>query len=624
MPIEVATEVLSPQADDASGRIAGDDIRGRIDGSGQNSALLNFETSFARTLLRSMRWLVEGLRFLMVMLWDRARGRRDARSQGRRLRQMFERMGGTAVKVGQQLSVRIDLLSYEICDELSQLLDRMPAFDVSYAIERVEHTIGKPLEEVFDAFDPEPIGAASIACVYQARLKTGEHVAVKVRRPLVARQFATDLRFLDWFTQVPELLALVKPGFFEHLRMELRLMLLEELDFEREARYQRLFRQAARKAHIDWLTAPQVYTEYCGPDVMVSEYVTGVWCRDLLAAQESQDHEFLAYAKTHNIAPKLVARRLLHTQFWSCYEALFFHADPHPSNVIIQAGSKMVFLDFGACGTTSRAVQRNQQALLDRMVRNDVGGMADVALQLLAPLPRVDEYEFKKRIEDAYHRVIYALRDKDSAWWERTTMSLWLTMVKVTREFKLPINIDVMRQFRSSLLYDTLAFRLDGQLDLPREYKRYRREAAHRAWRTMRRQIEKVTPRQVRHGSLQGLDRAADSVTQTSWRAETTAEKLSLSLQAAINKGSYFAITAMRFVAQAAVVIGVIAVLRIGWQIVRSEPITPVWTLLSRDVLLHPLVLTVVGGLLLLNVRRALLRLGEPDDQGERIRKPWA
>ena len=68
-----------------------------------------------------------------------------------------------------------------------------------------------------------------------------------------------------------------------------------------------------------------------------------------------------------DISPKRVASRLLHTQFWSCYEALFFHADPHPSNVLLQPGSKLVFLDFGACGTTSRAVQRNQQALLDRL-----------------------------------------------------------------------------------------------------------------------------------------------------------------------------------------------------------------------------------------------------------------
>jgi ubiquinone biosynthesis protein len=570
-----------------------------------------------------MRWIAEGIRLKILTVWDRARGRRDPRSVGRRLRRMFERMGGTAVKIGQQLSVRIDLLPFEVCDELSHLLDSMPAFDVADAIAAIERTIGKPLEEAFSAFDPQPIGSASIACVYRAELKTGEPVVVKVKRPSITQQFAADLRVMDWMTKLPEALALVRPDFFRHLRREFRDMLLEELDFRREARYQRLFRRATRKAKIDWLSAPRVYSTLCGPDVIVSEFVTGIWCRDLLAGVEGHDHAFMAYAQSLDIDPKLVARRVLHTQFWSCYEGLFFHADPHPSNVLIQPGSKVIFLDFGACGTMSHGVRRDQQAMLDRLVRNDVEGMADVAMQLLAPLPRINEHLFHERVEAAFHRVLYALRDKESAWWERTTMFLWLVMVNVAQEFQLPVNIDVIRQFRSSLLYDTLAFRLDGHLDLPREYRKYREQAARRTVRSLDRAAAKVTPRQVRNEALVTLDQVTDTAQRVVWSVDVTLEKVPPAFAAAITKGSYVAILLIQFTLRVTLTAGLIWALAEAWQLLTGQPVEPIWTLLRRHVMVDGFAVTIVAVLLIIGLRRILMRLSEPDDQGTQVRRPW-
>jgi ubiquinone biosynthesis protein len=522
------------------------------------------EPSVFRVLLRSMRWMLAISVMMGSALADAVRGRRGARDRGRRLRRLFERMGGTAVKVGQQMSVRIDLLPYEVCEELALLQDSVEAFDVRYAIERIEQTTGRPLGEVFESFDPDPIGSASIACVYRATLRTGEAVAVKVRRPGIEIRFLTDLRFLDWMTKSLEMMALVKPDFFKHFRIELREMLLEELDFEREVRYQRLFRREARKARLRWLSAPKVFSGYCGEDVIVSEYVEGVWCRELLAAVAAGDREALAKIESMGIAPRKVAHRLLYVQFWSSYEGLFFHADPHPSNILITEGGRVLFLDFGACGTTSGKVRRYQQALLDHLVENEVSGMVDAAMHLLAPLPPIDLHEFRKRIEVAYHRQVYAVRDPDAEWWERTTMGLWLAMVQVTQEFKVPINLDVIRQFRASLLYDTLAFRLDPDLKLPRLYRRYRREAIARMAKHAMRQRLRVSPRERRERAMGRTVDTVKGATNAMREAETFMGDLPVHLEAAVNKGAYVAKVVLYFVLATVAVVGVLGVTMFG------------------------------------------------------------
>ncbi len=133
-------------------------------------------------------------------------------------------------------------------------------------------------------FDPEPIGSASIACVYQDILKNGDKVAVKVRRPRIGEMFAADLKALDWVSGIVEFLAMVRPDFTQNLRQELRNTLLEELDFYKEAHYQALFRHEAKRSNYNFFTAPRVYAGLSGEDVIVQEFASGLWLSEILAA----------------------------------------------------------------------------------------------------------------------------------------------------------------------------------------------------------------------------------------------------------------------------------------------------------------------------------------------------
>ena len=202
-----------------------------------------------------------------------------------------------------------------------------------------------------------PIGSASLACVYQARLKTGEMVAVKVRRPGIGPLIAADLRALDWLLIAAETLTLIPPGNTRRAREDFETILFREMNFRAEARYTDIFRRRAAKRKKD-VTAPRVYFQYCTEEVMVSEFVSGVWMWELLAAVDTNDREFLARVRLQGIEPKALASKLVRIMNQEVQEELFFHADPHPANLIIMPNNKICYIDFGAIGRFSTQTRK--------------------------------------------------------------------------------------------------------------------------------------------------------------------------------------------------------------------------------------------------------------------------
>ena len=177
-----------------------------------------------RVARQGVRWLAYGSLFAVGVLLDRAKGKRAV---GARLRTFFERVGGTAVKIGQQMSLRADLLPDDICTELSSLTDNVPPIPEAAALALLEMAWGHPVSEVVAELLLPAIGSGSVACVYRARLKTGELVAVKLLRPDVTERFAADMAVMDLAFWILESLALVRADLFNHLRTDLRTMLGE-------------------------------------------------------------------------------------------------------------------------------------------------------------------------------------------------------------------------------------------------------------------------------------------------------------------------------------------------------------------------------------------------------------
>ena len=438
------------------------------------------------TLWRMTRWNLALARLALEVGLDRLRGTREPSAVGRRLRGTLERLGGTAVKLGQQLAIRVDLLPSEVCEELGKLLDAVPPFAFSYAIERIEAVTGRPWQETFTELCPEPIGSASVACVFRGTLRSGEAVAVKIRRPDVQAQFRADLAVIVLYTTVFELLAVVRPGFFAKLRDEMIFMFEEELDFKKEARYQRLFRQFARRRRIRWLDAPRVYSELCGDDMMVSEFIEGVPCAELLRAVESNDTEALAALKAGGVDPSKVGLRIWLVSLIGRCEMLFFHGDPHPGNMIIQPQNRIVFMDFGACGLNDAFSRLFTYDIYLHQMRDEIGLASESGLGLLWPLPALDMSVLREQSLGSFRSTHHAWRDPKAPWFERTTASLWLSFLDIAREHRIPMTRNTLRNLRSTLLYDTLSGRLQGSQSYE-AFGRYAKRAERRYFRWRRR-----------------------------------------------------------------------------------------------------------------------------------------
>lgn len=450
------------------------------------------QNTFIRSAMRLLAWIRVILTITLGNFFDKLLRRDTMERRAVRFRKALERAGGTFVKFGQQLAMRVDLLPWAYCVELSKMLDRMIPFPVEKALEAVERTIQRPWQEVFDVFDPKPVGSASLACVYQATLKNGMKVVVKVRRPHIKELFAADLQVLDWLAGFAEFLTIIRPGFTQKLRIELRDVLLEELDFRREARFQDIFRRNARKAGWKFFTSAHVFFEYSGDEVLVQEFVSGLWLWEVTSIVEQKDAKGRALLKQLNIDPKVIAKRILLATFWSADENVFFHADPHPANILVRPNNQLTFIDFGSCGSFNNQQKVALEQMVLSMQNQDVDAMTRAALSLMEPLPPVDLPVLMKHVQDEYMRVLHTFNTpaEYTEYWERTSARQWFVLIRTAQKFNIPMNLHMLRMIRSTLLYDSIVLRLDNKLDRYHEYTEFMKIRAKFVKRKWRRRLQ--------------------------------------------------------------------------------------------------------------------------------------
>jgi ubiquinone biosynthesis protein len=430
-----------------------------------------YQTTFLLVLWRLCTWVWHLSIFFGKNLWEKTLGKTSLAVQAVRLRVMLEGMGPTAIKIGQQLSVRADILPHQFCDELSKMLDGVPPFDFALALKEVEKSIRGPLEDVFTQFDPLPIGSGSLACVYQAQLKTGERVAVKVKRPAIGEKMATDMKAISWLCGLVESLGFVRNGLTRNFQIELNRMLSEELDFTLEARYTEIFRQDTKDQ--DYISAPRIYDHLSNFDVLVQEFVAGVFLSEILYAIESQDQKSLNQLVARGFKPKLISRRMLRIFWWECFQSFFFHADPHPSNIIVRPDNTIVMIDFGSCGAISLRMRRQLLTFNRAMVNDDINGMVQTTISMLEPLPHFDVSRFSDQLMNVYREGFIAHKCGTAPWYDKCSGSMWMKVIILSQQYNLPMSLDTVRIFRANFLYDSIIYRLHAGLNAQKEFKRW-------------------------------------------------------------------------------------------------------------------------------------------------------
>lgn len=569
-----------------------------------------FTAGVLATSRRVLVWLRLLLAFWFGALVDRARGRDTVERRAERLLALIQGAGGSLVKLGQQLAVRVDRLPYAYCRELSKLTDSVRPFPSEQAIAAVERATGRPLHETFLAFDPTPIGSASIACVYQAVLADGRKVAVKVRRPGIGPLFAADCRAIRWMIAAMEALSLIRAGNLDNFIAEFEDAIMEELDFRMEAYHQAIFRREARKAPFDAdiVGAGEVFTEHSSREVLVVEFADGMWMWEVLAAVEQRDPAGLRRMRELDIDPAKVAERLMYVSMWGALVSDLYHADPHPANIVVQPGSKLVFIDFGACGSVDRVKKDLSLDLLHHQLNHDIAGMVHAMLASMEPLPPIDVDQFAKEVELEVAKNQRKVWSKRAEWHEKTSAANWLAMFSLLQRYDLPSNLDTVRVFRAQMLYDTLAVRVHPEMDTHRVMRRFFKQVDRASLRRARKAVD----RRLRRGLISGAEvRALRGFAGVLSRGMQQLRRLidapSYSFAARIEKSVFTVLEAARMLLILAGVAGAAFLVLEVWRRETGRPIAPGELLL--EILTHRAYLVFAAVIVVIHLRRIRYRL---------------
>lgn len=323
--------------------------------------------------------------------------RREARyqhlPQAVRLRKAMEELGPTFVKLGQVLSVRPDLVPADWAQEFAKLQDAVAPGDATAVRQRIEEEFGDDFESLFESIEPEPFAAASIAQTHRAVLRDGQHVVLKVLRPDIEEVISSDMAILrilagwaeDYFANLGYSPTEVVDQFDRELH--------REIDLRHEARAaDRLRRSFEDNEHVVF---PKVYWQTTTSRVLTLEEIHGTPLSRL------KDDQFTAEQRRDMVAHGTDA------VFRQCLEIGFFHADPHPGNIMAMPDGRICFIDFGMVGHIDPGTMRQLADLIHSVLSGDLDRVLEITLALADADPnladsrvvRADVWEFVSRFQ---------------------------------------------------------------------------------------------------------------------------------------------------------------------------------------------------------------------------------
>ncbi len=281
-------------------------------------------------------------------------------------RTLLEDLGPSFVKIGQTLSTRSEILPQAYCDELAKLqteCDPLPFEEVMHALGDI---FGDQFVRIFSEIDPNPLGSASLAQVHKAILSNGDVVAIKVQRPGVKETMAQDIDIMRLMAR--RAMRIIKNEQmlnYSDVVEEMWRTFLEETDFACEAENLRLFKQLNKDAA--FIDCPRVYPEYCSEYCLVMEYVEGI---------PIYNHEALIEAG-YDLSE--IGEKMLDNYATQILDHGFFHADPHPGNIIIREG-KIVYIDLGIMGRLTATERAEFNTIIKAVGLQDPGKLKDALL----------------------------------------------------------------------------------------------------------------------------------------------------------------------------------------------------------------------------------------------------
>ncbi|NEZ55671.1 ABC1 kinase family protein [Adonisia turfae] len=323
--------------------------------------------------LLELVWTFLGLG--LAALWDKQTGG-QAKNEVKRavqLREALTKLGPAYIKIGQALSTRPDLVPPAFMEELVKLQDQIPPFSNEIAFRLIREDLGQDPSIIYGEISPNPVAAASLGQVYKGKLQTGEYVAIKVQRPGLTAQITRDIYLLRRLAQwACNNLSVVRSDLVS-IMDEFGTRIFEEMDYNHEGENAQLFE--ALYGYMPDIIVPKIYTELTARRVLTMEWINGT----KLTEPQALESKGLKATEIVEIGVQCSLRQLL--------EHGFFHADPHPGNLLVTDNGKLAYLDFGMMCTVEEYQRYGLIEAIVHMVNRDFDGLAHdyVKLEFLTP-----------------------------------------------------------------------------------------------------------------------------------------------------------------------------------------------------------------------------------------------
>ena len=362
-----------------------------------------------------------------------------------KLRLMLQDLGTTFIKLGQLLSTRPDLVGEKIAGELTKLQDDNPAISYEEVKKIVESELGGKIEDMFDDFNEKHLATASIGQVHEARLKTGERVAVKIQKSGITDKIDLDLGIMKFIAIEadkfnPKLKKLNLPGIMEEFDRTIHLEIDYYNEFMNMKRFENNFKDDPN-VHV-----PIAYSEYCSSKVLTMEFIDGAKLADVYEAKDDE------YDK------KLLAKVVIDSYFHQVFIDGFFHGDPHPGNLMILENDVLCYLDLGMMGIFDDEFKRNLAQLLIIFYDQDVDGVINQLIFMDILSYDIDTRPLKRDLTDLFNRYFGVELNQFGGVLE--------ALMNLMQEYDVIIPNEVVTVARGASMVQATAENLDPEIDV--------------------------------------------------------------------------------------------------------------------------------------------------------------
>jgi len=408
--------------------------------------------------------------------WDylfKCRGINRTAQRAVLLRKSIEKLGSVFIKLGQMLSLRPDYLSDEYCNELYKLLDKVPPFSQEYVVKIIKQELNSDINGLFRNFEIHPVASASFSQVHKATTRDGAIVAVKIQRPGIENKVRSDISILRKVAWLVDLI-FHPANKFTKIVDDFESWTNDELNYKLEADYIEKFNKFERVVN-DEIRGPKVYSELSTTRILTMEFVEGYSLAQIIQANRDKNQKIQKEITARGFNGENIVSKLIRNTLEMTHLHGFFHADPHPANIIFNKKGEIIFIDFGIVGTLSK----KERLLILRYLRSMLTGNQENAFKALIGLCTEYSEENIEKVKREYYRITKKLNETFDAttYLEQQKKSgpILVEALSLLQKNEFVVPIGIVRYFKAFETIEGLIFSLYPNLQVKNMAKEFRR-----------------------------------------------------------------------------------------------------------------------------------------------------